>query len=316
MKFIEWVKDMLFWKKSYQNKNVVHPVQMMDMTSRLLTQAVKETTEASQKLLTKLESVEDQLEDREQLLDIMFQTIPDFLLLKDGDGRWLLLNGYGKKLYGISGRSYKGKTDLEIAELSPRYMENLQQCIKTDEITWESKKECEFEEVSVDHFGKEWIFDVVKTPIFNEDGSRKYLLCHGRNITEEIENEKHVTMLIKALNHASDSIAVTDADHKIIYANESFMKIYGYQKDEVIGKQMSIISSGNTPKEIYKQMLNAISSGDAWTGVLENKTKDGTSINEIVTITPVLNGKTYPVYFICVKRLLERRQKIRKKEQD
>lgn len=310
MKFLNWLKDMIFWKRSLKREpTVTCPLEIMDITSDMLSKTVKETSDASKKLIKKLERVEEKLQDREELLDTIFHTTPDFLLLKDGKGRWLILNNYGKKLYGITGREYKGKTDREIANnLSPRYKENLEQCLATDEEAWANGCATEFEENSKDNFGRSYIFDVVKTPIFNEDGSRKYLLVHGKNITEEVENNKHISMLIKALNHASDSIAVTDYEHRILYANDSFCKTYDYELDEILMKPMSLVSSGNTPSSVYQNMLSTINSGEPWTGILENKTSRGYNVQEIVTITPVLNGKPYPVYYICVKRLVERRR--------
>jgi len=307
-----WPKlcNLIFWKRDLKRDNArPNPVELLDRTSRMLTQTVEETTQISRKLALKLESLEDQLEDREELLDIMFRTIPDFLLLKDGNGRWKMLNSYGKKIYGITGREYKGKTDQEIAEgICPRYGDNLAQCLETDEEAWNNRRATEFEEVSFDSFGRRYIFDVIKTPIFNEDGSRKYLLVHGRSITEEVENNKHISRLIKALNHASDSIAVTDHEHKIIYANDAFCKTYGYTLQEILTQPMSMVSSEHTPAYMYEDMYKHINAGEFWSGVLENKTRDGSIIKEIVSITPVLNGKPYPVYYIGVKRLIERRK--------
>lgn len=309
MKLMKWLKDMIFWKKSIKNPNISCPLEIMDITSRELSRTVQETSEVSRKLVKKLEDIEDQLEDREQLLDRMFHTIPDFLLLKDGKGHWLMLNAYGKKLYGITGRAYKGKSDREIAEtLSPRYKENLLQCLKTDEEAWANRKPTEFEEKSVDVFGREYIFDVVKTPLFNEDGSRKYLLVHGRNITEEVNNDKHIGMLIRALDHASDSIVVTDHEHRIVYANKAFLKVYGYELEDILMKPASICASGDTDPLTFQLMNDTIIRGDPWTGVVYNKRANGRVVQELLTITPVLNGKPHPIYYIGVKRLIERRK--------
>ncbi len=308
MKIMSWIRDMLFWKKQFRNPDIKSPLEMIDYTSELFCNTVKETSEVSQKLLQKLEKVEHDLQDREELLDVIFQTIPDFLLLKDGDGRWILLNSYGKKLYGIRAREYKNKTDREIAEqICPWYLEELNRCVETDEQAWISKRSNQYEEIFEDPNGRKYVFDVTKTPIYNDDGSRKYLLVHGRNITEEVENSKHITMLIKALNHASDSIAVTDHLHRILYANEAFCTTYGYDINELLMKPMNLVSSGQTPRFIYEEMSKTITSGEVWTGVLTNRKKNGDTFQEIVTISPVLNGKPYPVYYISVKRLLERR---------
>lgn len=309
MSLLSWLKDMLFWKRQIRETKYECPLNKLDLTSQMLSNTVKETSDISQRLIKKLESIEEQLEDREELLDVIFCTIPDFLLLKDGNGCWRMLNSYGKKLYGISNREYKGKNDYEIArELSPRYFENLEICRKTDEEAWHNRRATSFEEESTDSFGHRYIFDVVKTPIFNDDGSRKYLLVHGRNITEHIENNKHISMLIKALNHASDSIVVTDHEHRIVYANEAFCDKYGFELPDILMKPANICASGQTSQAIYEQMHESINKGNVWSGIVSNKTKTGEVLLEVLTITPVMNGKPYPVYFIGVKRPVDRRK--------
>jgi PAS domain S-box-containing protein len=308
MSLLSWLKDNFSWKTQLEASKTTCPLESLNITSEILNKTVEETTEITRKLAKKLEKVQAELDDREELLDIIFNTIPDFLLLKDGIGRWKILNNYGKKVYGITSREYKGKTDKEIANtISPRFKQALTQCLSTDEEAWLAGIPTEFEEHSEDSFGRKSIFDVVKTPIFADDSSRKYLLVHGRNITEEVENNKHISMLIKALNHASDSIAVTDHEHRILYANDAFCNNYGFDLKDILLKPMSIISSGTTPTNVYDNMKQTIIAGEPWTGILDNRTSSGKNIKEVVTITPVLNGKPYPVYYICVKRLLERR---------
>lgn len=308
------VHDAFCWRKSIR-KYHAHDLQIIEKLNDQLTEAVVSTSDVSQRIIKKLESKVDYLRrevtEREELLSDVFSTIPDFLCLKDGEGRWKLLNTYGKKLYGIEGTSYKEKTDEEIAKEYPLFADSLIGCVKTDNETWKAGKPLQFEEKSFDAFGREHIFDVVKTPVFNEDGSRKHILIHGKNVTEELENTKHIRMLLTALNKASDSITVTDHNHNIIYVNEAFCKTYGYTHADVMDKRRNIVASGQTPKETYDEMYKAINKAQVWSGIMINKTKSGDLLREIVTITPVLNGKTYPIYYIGVNRLEERRREIR-----
>lgn len=310
----QWIKDLFMWRKT-QRFHADYDLSVLDHLNTKLEEAVIDTTKISQRIIKKLEArvdeVEEQLSEREQLLSEVFATIPDILCLKDGAGRWLLLNAYGKKTYGITGNSYKNKTDAEIAELSPRYATALTQCVKTDEEAWELGRPLQVEERTTDSFGLENVFDVTKTPVFRLDGTRDHLLVHGRNVTEEVQNTKHIRMLLTALNKASDAITVTDQDHIIIYANEAFIQNYGYELSEVIDYPRKLVASGLTSKETYQIMHDTISRGEVWTGNMINKTKSGTLLHETVTITPVLNGKPYPIYYIGVNRQIERRKEVR-----
>lgn len=54
------------------------------------------------------------------------------------------------------------------------------------------------------------------------------LICVVRDITDKIRND-YITRIVKlAVEAASDGIAITDEDNKIIFMNLSFLKIHGY----------------------------------------------------------------------------------------
>ena len=51
-------------------------------------------------------------------------------------------------------------------------------------------------------------------------------------------------------------------------------------------------------------MFERITKALPWAGEMINKTKTGEILNEMISITPVLNGKPYPIYYIAVNRPL------------
>lgn len=65
-------------------------------------------------------------------------------------------------------------------------------------------------------------------------------------------------------------------DKKIISVSTALSKISGYKKDELIGKEPSILKSDDTSAELYKNLWNNISNGLVWEGELKDKGKDGT----------------------------------------
>jgi PAS domain S-box-containing protein len=306
----QWIREIFFWRKAIKN-TPKYDISVIDDVNQQLSDAVLSTTDISQRIIKKLESKVDDLKhkvtEREELLSQVFSTIDDVLLLKDGNGRWKVLNDYGKKFLGIVDREYKEKTDIEICTISPKYAEVCDMCVKSDEEAWELGVPLQVEEHSFNASGEEIIFDITKTPIFNEDGSRKHLLVHGKNVTEELNNTKHIRMLLTALNSASDSIMVTDHNHKIIYANDAFCAMHGYELIEIIDNNSNMIASGFTSDATYKDMFASILKAKIWSGEMVNQKKDGTLIKSLVTITPVLNGKPEPIYYIGLSRSLERR---------
>jgi len=116
---------------------------------------------------------------------------PDFIALKDGEGRWLAVNQAGLSMYELIGLDWQGKTDCEIAEMSPKFTDNLAACTLTDEQAWTGAKTMNFvERMYVNEVVR--VFYVAKSPLFNADGSRKMLVVFGREVTELLRLEREL----------------------------------------------------------------------------------------------------------------------------
>ncbi|MGG6432285.1 ATP-binding protein [Anoxybacillus sp. D401a] len=126
-----------------------------------------------------------QMSESEQELLTLIHAMPDFVSFKDGQGRWLRVNEFGLKLYGLEHVDYKGKTDAELAEYTPHFREALLYCIDSDEEAWRAKTVTRAEESFSTPDGEVKTFDVIKVPLFYENGKRKGLVVIGRDITQQ-----------------------------------------------------------------------------------------------------------------------------------
>lgn len=128
-----------------------------------------------------------QMSESEKELLTLIHAMPDFVSFKDGQGRWLRVNDFGLKLYGLEHVDYKGKTDAELAEYTPHFREALLYCIDSDEEAWRAKTVTRAEESFPTPDGEMKTFDVIKVPLFHENGKRKGLVVIGRDITQQTE---------------------------------------------------------------------------------------------------------------------------------
>ena len=99
------------------------------------------------------------------------------------------------------------------------------------------------------------------------------------------ENEQRLNLFSTAMKHANEGVIVTNKDNQIIEVNNRFVEIYGYSKDELIGKNPSYLSSGNNSKVLYKDMWNSLNKNSYWNGEVTNKDKDGNIVNQWVSIS-------------------------------
>ena len=105
--------------------------------------------------------------------------------------------------------------------------------------------------------------------------------------------------LITLDKHAFVSMA--DTSGNIIYVNERFITLSGYEKDELIGVNHRILKSGKHPDSFYKEMWKTISKGNVWNGQVCNKSRNGKEYWLETTIVPFLNEKGKPYKYVSVR---------------
>jgi len=109
------------------------------------------------------------------------------------------------------------------------------------------------------------------------------------DLTDEETKEAQLRHLWYAVEQSPISIIITDTDGNIEYVNPCFIKLTGYQEEEVLGRNPSIMKSGNTHTDTYEQLWASIRSGQIWRGVLQNRKKNGELFWVSSTICPVSN---------------------------
>ena len=76
---------------------------------------------------------------------------------------------------------------------------------------------------------------------------------------------------------SSDQYILSETDEKgiIIYANDIFCEIAGYDIDELIGEPHNIVRHPDMPRMAFKSLWDDIQSKGFWTGIVKNLRKDG-----------------------------------------
>ena len=140
--------------------------------------------------ITELKKAKNSLHNQEELLRAIINSTPDIICFKDGQGRWLEANDADLKLFQLDNVDYRGKKDSELAKYSNFYYDAFMTCEATDEIAWQKGEISRGVEMIPKPDGSKKVYDVIKVPLFNEDGSRKGLVVLGRDITEMKQKEE------------------------------------------------------------------------------------------------------------------------------
>lgn len=91
----------------------------------------------------------------------------------------------------------------------------------------------------------------------------------------------------QAVEEADLAISITDRHANILYANAAFTRVTGYQPEQVIGHNESMLSHRTTPREVYQELWSRLAAGQPWNGRLLNRRQDGSVYLAEVSITPV-----------------------------
>jgi two-component system, sporulation sensor kinase A len=127
---------------------------------------------------------EEVRKDNEQQILALINSMPDLIYIQDSTGRFIEMNEYAKDLFKLKDIDYRNK-QLDELFFENVWFRNFHNCFANDEISWEKGTPYRFElDLSIGD-GFSAIFDIIKVPTFNTDGSRKNLLVIGRNITEQ-----------------------------------------------------------------------------------------------------------------------------------
>jgi len=69
-------------------------------------------------------------------------------------------------------------------------------------------------------------------------------------------------------------VSRTDLSGTITYANDTFLEISGFTKDELIGQNHSIVRHPDMPSSIFEDLWNTIKEKKQWSGNVKNLRKD------------------------------------------
>ena len=113
--------------------------------------------------------------------------------------------------------------------------------------------------------------------------------------------EAELRKLTQAVEHSPASVIITDRAATIEYVNPRFTEVTGYTREDAIGLKPSLLQSGQTLPETYRQMWKTLRAKNVWRGELLNRRKNGELFWENTQISPVLDAAGQVTNYVAVK---------------
>ncbi|MFB9761616.1 PAS domain S-box protein [Ectobacillus funiculus] len=272
--------------------------------------------------LLKKEEKLQHVKQEEQRLSTLINAMVDFVNFKDGEGRWILANEFGLKLFHLEHVDYRGKKDSELAQYTSFYKEALEYCEISDEETWQAGELTHCEESVPLPDGTFKVFHTIKVPLFFEDGSRKGLVVIGRDITERKEAKKQLEeseQRYKSLfEYNPDLVYMIDLQGNITNLNPIFEDLIGYKKEDVIGTSILSFISEKDKERVTDEFSRIIATGVSSKGKeLEIVRRDGMKMSfECTSVPIIIENKVVGVtgYAKDVTKIKETEERLRRAE--
>jgi PAS domain S-box-containing protein len=145
-----------------------------------------------------------------------------------------------------------------------------------------------------------WIQD--RGQVISNGEEVEYISGVFYDITKQKQTEEESLLLATAIEHAAESVIISNRIGTIQYVNPAFKQLSGFSKEDIVGQNFRILRSDKHDKGFYKEMWEVISRGKIWSGLITNRMKDNTLREFETKISPVQNDSGDIVSFVSVNR--------------
>jgi diguanylate cyclase (GGDEF)-like protein/PAS domain S-box-containing protein len=259
----------------------------------------------------------EQLDTNFKQFYTLIDSIPDFIIFKDGEGKWLEANQMALQLFQLDGISWKGKTSEELAS----HCMNAKRLIDigySENKAWEQKQLYRFEKDFKNIDGTDTYFDIVKVPVFETDDQRRGMVVIGRDITERKrmkEELRAINLELKAIIHSSPLAIISLAlDGRVRSWNPAAEKMLGWKQEEIINQPYPLLPEPNELKTLVEESVLKDKNGTEVEVI--RKKKDGTLIDVSISIAHLYDLDRHVVGIIAILSDITERKRTLKNLKD
>jgi PAS domain S-box-containing protein len=265
--------------------------------------------------ITNIKNAEKELQYNQFLLNSILEGTPDSIYIKNIEGRYLIVNNATAKLANKEVSAIIGKDDTELFPL-----DQARELMSKDRLIMDSDSTQTFEHHLTTVTGPTDYLDI-KGPLKDAQGKIIGMFGIARDITEfkQIQNELKISQERFEMAFATSPYVIMIADLEtgnIIEINDAVMDIFGYTKEEVIGKNTVELGFYKYPEDRARIFETLQRDGALKNMELVGKSKSGSDIYLLISSKHIqINGKW--TFVTTVQDITERKrneEKIRESE--
>ncbi|MBI5918096.1 MAG: diguanylate cyclase [Nitrosomonadales bacterium] len=221
------------------------------------------------------------LEESERTYRGILDSLHEAVYVHDQTGRILYVNDGALRMYGYPREFFVGKTPEPLA--APDRNDFTEVVDKLQKAYQGAPQTLEFWGRHAD--GKDFPKEVHLYPgiWFGE----KVVIAIAQDISQRKQLEDEQALATQVYLNSAEAMIVTDARNRIVAINPAFTELTGYSREEVLGKNPSLLSSGRHDAAFYQAIWQSLAQEGKWQGEVWNRKRDGTIYPEWLTINTI-----------------------------
>ena len=236
---------------------------------------------------------EQSLQEVNNNLHAVLQTVPDLMFELDGSGRYVDVWGLRGDLLYAPKSELIGSSVTDI--LPPEAAQRVLSAIRDAEKDGTS-------------FGREILlplpqgarwFELSVSKKRNAPGTPDSYIVLSRDITANKETAEELR-IAAATFESQEAVLITDATSKILRVNKAFEEITGYSAAEIIGNNLNTLDSEHHDAAFYKAMWSELRQSGKWVGEIWDMRKSGELYPKNMTITAVYGDNQEITNYVSV----------------
>lgn len=118
----------------------------------------------------------------------------------------------------------------------------------------------------------------------------RFVLTILEDVTERVETDRSVRYQAQLLDSVGEALIATDARGRIRYWNRLAERVFGWTKEEVMGRPVAEITTPPDDRAAAERILEMLMRGETWSGEFELQRKDGSRFPAFVVDSPILDA--------------------------
>jgi diguanylate cyclase (GGDEF)-like protein/PAS domain S-box-containing protein len=234
------------------------------------------------------------LRESKELLQLFIEHAPAGLVMFDGEMRYLAASHRWLKMHLLLDRDVIGKSHYEMFPDLPESWKEEHRRALAGEALPASERFVVQKDGSTQWVKREVI------PWWTGEGAVGGIIIFSEDITRQREIEDRLRLTATVFTNAREGITITDPQGTILEVNDMFTRITGYTREEAIGQNPRMLSSGLQSDEFYANMWHCLLEEGRWSGEIWNRTKTGEVIAETLTIDAVRDGSGKVLQYVAL----------------